>query len=810
MRQIISSISKAWSSLLGSPAYLLTVVLSLGVSLGALVSVFGINSILLWKPLPYPEQDRLAIVSTELLKQEKVQFSGSHTLPMVDHLMKHQDQFESLAITYFNTVNANYRGDSHRLSAAYVSNEYFPLLGASFKYGSDFKSQTDPLLPYGVLSYKLWTKKFNSDPNLLGRSISINNVTFKLVGILSPSFEEPEIFNIGRETDIWLSWQHAGLDDDKNKWGLFYDSVKLIALLKKSKSSSIQNVARKLTDRYAAMYHENNLDASGAQEKSLKVTLVPLAKYLIGDSYVSSLLMLAGMLGLLAIVVANVTNLILARSAQKNRDYAVFASLGAKPKHIYQHILIECGVLMSVSGVLALTISLAASPYLIDITKDSFPRVSQLSFGFSELIFLISVCTALSFLFAFLTYKQTDYRHLVLSLKSSGKGNGKQVSKKTRRFLIMSQVIIATLMLTSTLTILTQSLKIWFEPVTVDVRDTYLTRIQLKGGEKLNDEASTQMMIQLRDELRKANAFEEVSFSSRWPYSSRWGLTLSKEPGDQEEFNINMTPIDESWLSLFNVELLKGRNFTEYDVKSQAKLILVNESAAKTMSPEKDIVGQRFYWSSLDSHVEVVGMIKDVKIPGTEQKPLLYTAINSELFLVIKSKKDQTLSDKSFSEYLRQANPSLELGMFMGLEPLYNKRRAPEKTMIAMSLGLSLITIAIVAMGLYGILSYQVNMRRLEFGIRMSLGAKASHIIRQCFMETLMPSMIGVSFSLVSGIIIFINFASQIETVIMAASTAWILPFLVSLGLILCLILLSCVIPLKPIVSMPPVNSLRY
>lgn len=809
MKNFIDSARKAWKSLLKVPGYLLTVIISLGASLGALVSVFGINSILLLEPLPYPDQDRLALLQTELHRPGKSEITDSNLMPVVDHLIKNQDQFESMAVASFTSTKATYRGDSYGLSAAYVSNEYFPLLGANFVHGNDFDSEQTLSLPLGVLSHRLWTENFDADPEIVGRSISVNNVSFKVVGVLAQSFEEPQLNGINWSTDLWLTWQHGNVKEAINKWGLFYDSVKVLALLNKDDEIAAAEIARKLTSRYSPMFVDNTVGISVFNDAELKIEIVPLAKHLIGDSYVSSLLMLGGMLALLMIVVANVTNLVLARAAQKNRDYAVFASLGAKPLHIYQHILAECAIVMFIAGAFALTISLVATPYLVDMTKSTFPRVGHLSVGFGEIIFLTLMCIALALLFAYLTYKQTDYRHLVLSLNSSGKGNVKQVSRKTRRILVTSQVLIASLLLTAILTLTTQSLKIWFEPVLVDSHDTYLTRMQFKGNEKLSDEATHQMMLNLRDGLRSMNVFEQVSLSSRWPYSSQWGLMLSKVRGDKDVFNINMTPIDESWLSLFKVELLKGRNFTEYDVKTQANIFMVNESAARIMSPNLDILGERFYWEGPSDYFEVVGIIKDVKIPGTEQRPMVYTPQNLEQFLVLKSKKGVIIDNKSFTEHVSQVNPSLDVAMFMDLHALYTKQRAPEKVMIAMSLVLSFVTIAVVALGLYGILNYQVNMRRFEFGIRMSLGAKGIDIIKQCFVETLVPSMIGVIVSILIGSVIYINFASNIETVIHNAATAWMVPLLMSVGIITIIILITCIVPLRPIVTKPPVNSLR-
>ena len=810
MRNLIDRVGKAWTSLLKTPGYLLTVLISLGASLGALVSIFGINSILLLEPLPYPAQDRLAVVQTELHRPGQTAIIDSNLVPIVDHLVKNQDHFEAMAVASYTSVKATYRGDTHRLSAAYVSSEYFPLLGATFAKGSYFASEKDSNLPQGVLSYRLWNDSFNADPELVGRAISVNNVAFKVVGILARSFEEPQLNGINWSTDLWLSWDHSKVKEAINNWGLFYDSVKVLSLLKSPDNFTRQEIARKLTARYAPMFVNNTVGISVFDDANLKLQIIPLDKYLIGDSYVSSLLMLGGMVALLIIVIANITNLVLARSAQKNRDYAVFASLGAKPMHIYKHILTECLVLMFVSGALALAISLAAMPYLVEMTKSSFPRAAHLSVGFVHVLFLNLMCLGLALFFAYLTYKQTDYRHLALSLNSSGKGNVKQVSKKTRQILVTSQVIISTLLLTAILTLTTQSLRIWVEPVHVDTQDTYLTRMQSKGKESLSDDAVTQMMLNLRDGLRQMHVFEEVSLSSRWPYSSQWGLMLTKGPGAKEVFNINMTPIDESWLPMFDVDLLSGRNFTDYDVKSQANIIMINESAARLMSSQPDkILGERFYWDSPEAFVEVVGVIKDVKMPGTEQKPMVYTPQNAEQFLVLKSKKGRLMNGQSFAEYVSQVNPSVDVAMFMDLHALYTKRRAPEKIMIAMSLVLSAVTLALVALGLYGILNYQVSMRRFEFGIRMSLGAKGSHIIKQCFVETIVPSMIGIMLSVLIGALIYINFTDGIESVIQNASSAWILPMIMSIGMIASIIMINCIVPLRPIVTKPPVNSLR-
>jgi putative ABC transport system permease protein len=807
MKRAVRSLSRA-------QGFVLTIVITLGLLLGAIICIFSLNWLLLVKPLPYPEQHRLVYVKGQSLKDKVVVRDDSHIYPVLTEIYQDAENFDSVAlISYNDNIIANLP-DTPRMDMTYVSPEYFTLLDMPVVLGRPFSvvEGVGDNRPVAVISYKTWQHYFKGSKDVLGKKILIGITRFTIVGVAAENFEEPELHGNTWNTQVWLPWDYNEIKANskrENNWSKLADHTKLIGRLKELSvdSNHLAIISQKLTSQMAEKHRRNN-DEVVSRKFSIALEVQILDKRILGDSHTTALLMFVGVFMLLCIAGTNVTNLFFARSAQMQRALAIRSALGASPMHLFKVMLAETIIIMSLAALLAGFVAMPGMKLLIELSKDHFPRVHTLHFGWVEAIFLLVSTVLLAILFAWLVCKQINYRKLVNSLQSGGKGGGLQVAKKNRYTIILIQVALAGVLLTSTLTLLSQSLVLWLTPQSVETQGRYLLRanVRLGGDEnRLHGDALKEMI----DQLPYDASIEQVSHSNTWPY---WGhnMLLSDKLGSGDTFSLSGSGIDENWLSFYNVQLLRGRNFTRAELDDGARVLLVNQSAANLIATDAHVVGKRLHWHGSDKLYTVVGVIEDIALPGVNVEPQIhYPSSSYDNNIAIKMVAGQTLEREKLSKLLDDINGRLYVSRLIDCDELYRSQLARDRLIVGISFAISSLTLFIVGIGLYGILSYQVQLCRSELGIRLAIGAKPNDIFRFVIIDTLKPASIGLATSLLIGAGIIRFYRHEISALISGGETAWVFPALISLSFILSVIFLACYLPLRYVVNQPPIYSLR-
>jgi ABC-type antimicrobial peptide transport system permease subunit len=522
MSQFLYQQKQAWVSLKKKVGFVATVVTTMGTTLGALLCVLTLGYLLIVEPLPYPEQEKLYKVIHAIGDKTGETNAESFTYPGLIHLYKNQDVFDQAALIQYGQDVLTSLPNQPTLSTGYATPEWFELLGAKMHMGRAFEETEalDTFNPVAIISNKIWQDEFASAADMLDKKVSFSGVSYRVIGVLGESFIEPQIRQVGRDVGMWFPWDYNIDVRMKERWGNISGALTFVGKLKDTLSAA--QAEQIITPLVNDTWVENVMSIPFFSGWSIQMKLESFQIAIVGDSQNTVYKLLAGVFGLVLIAFANIANLFMSRTAEQQRQLAIYAALGAKKSHLFRGLLAESGLLMFLSLLVALVIASLGFSLLQANLASELPRINEL--GVNSITFFASVILTFSFalLFAFLSSKMINYRALNSMLQASGKGTGVQVSKRFRQALIVSQVAIATVLVFANITLFKEN----FTPESTGASHNYFTMI---GQELLEGDYFSEVDIKDGNRVMVVN---DVFAKRLNPNGSALGLQISSGAGD--------------------------------------------------------------------------------------------------------------------------------------------------------------------------------------------------------------------------------------------------------------------------------------
>ncbi len=747
--------------------YAATVVLTLGLTLGTLIAMFNLNYQILAAPLPYADEDKLVVGSTAWLEKD-----GSVIYPRLlpVHLF-HQlfpitsEKLSDQALFSFSYVGVTLRDLAHspQVQIAYTTPGYMRMYQMPILHGRAFSHEEDigSKQAVAIISEKVWREHYNADPATVGKSIQVGNQFYKVVGIAAASFVEPRLTGPSRQNDLWLPWEFAEDSQILTPGDISGAHLYLAKLKDASERPAFEQalraeVGQKYQDEIAGVPREAG--------RSVRFNADPLRQVLEGDSRNRTLWMLAGSLLLLLIAAANITNLLLSRAARQQRNMSIQAALGAQRHHLMAQILAELSWLMSASLVLAFVVAEGAYALLQNHAADSLPRLTELGVDTATLAFALATTLLLALAFAWFISRQINYRALQQNLQSSGKGSGVQISNRTRSLLIGAQVMLAAMLLICSAQVLLQSLQqlrqqIGFASsdryqVTIDnitpAPDANLPLEQRRAAYRQQKEE----LMQVRDMLLQHPAVQSASVSNYPPisfdgyYGSANFIQSPDKPNDLLFSRAVYT--DQYYLPLFDIKLVQGRNFTAQEISSQALVVIINQTFARQLQADGKVLGQKLYSRDGSLAYEIIGISSDHQLPDQwsaveTARSYLTRNLGETANLQLQLKPGMQLDKTDINRAMTQVSPHYRAANVYSIESNVDRVLLSNYLAAAVTSSLVVLSFVLAAIGIYGVLSYSVQMRRFELGVRMAIGARPQTILRQLLGENLKPVLIGLA-----------------------------------------------------------------
>lgn len=799
---------EALASLNKRPFFVLSIVSTLTVTLGILLCMVNLNHVLLLKSLPYPDSERLVVGVGNVYENQEVKYPDVVSYPVAEQLAKRAD-VAAVAILNFGEEIVTNIAQRPRLHVTNATPEYFDMLGASFAKGRPFAAQNGigSNEPVAILSHEAWQQYFSGNDGILDEKVVINDVAYRIIGVTAQDFIEPELFQPGLKTHIWLPWEFNTWDDTMRKsWFGFTNQLKILALLKpgRGKAQAEQIFDSLIGERF----QEETRGSAFLKDGAYRIQVTGLKAYLVEDGRVAALLFLASSIALAIIACINVCNLLLSRAAEQQRQLAIRATLGAHKGRIFRQVLAEHLLLIGLSMILALMLAAIVTQGMKSEIADKLPRIAELSLSPVTVLVACLLVVALAMTFSGIVSHTIDYRRLAGLLQSSGKGTGVQISSRVRKLLIVSQIALAAFLLVAIMSVL----KVSYDTVTrvpgFSVDNVVFANLSI-GSLQMNDQEQIRYIQEIRERLQQLPQVNRVSNALFVPMmTNRFTSELKLSPADRESHSVGTNLIDDEYLAVMDHEIAAGSNFSRDDARSAAKKVLVNETLARKISPSGNVLGKQVYWLGEDQKLtayEVLGVVKDVVIPRMPQTSQLYVPRLSALRFIVEVKEGQALSREEFLNVISRVNRNFNLYEYETVRSMYDRLALKDFFIVCVAIGLGILTVMLASIGIYGVLNYGIQLRRYELGVRMSIGAGPGRIAGLIYQENLKLLLMGALASLAILVI---------SDRLLDALAGYQLPLTVSTGVVGYLVIImsvaaACYLSLRAIVTRWPVVALR-
>ncbi|MBQ4859989.1 ABC transporter permease [Pseudoalteromonas sp. MMG007] len=717
----IKRLKNAWNALKNKPFYALSIISTMGVSLGALICVLTLSYELLFKPLPYPEPDKIYQVVHRLSSDKDTGEYIAYTYAGLMYLYENQTDYDQGAMIGQGRAILSLHPSQPSLVTGYATPELFPILGAETVSGRLFNNneEVDSHNPVALISYNTWQNEFDGASDVLDQTLFLNGVNFRIVGVLKDNFVEPELFQRGTETDVWLPWDYNPHSDLRNNWRSIRGTISYIG-----KGNPGHDINDRLTSLVADKWMES-VPIRIANDWRVSLTSVSLKEAIVGGSSGTIMLFLLGVTGVLLIVVINLVNIFISRTSELEKQLAIRAAVGASPKDLFQLLLNESGLLMGISIIVCLLIASFGFGFLKTEMATYLPRMGELSVNLLSLLLAFVFSAIFAFFFAWLSSKFVDYDNLKLSLESSGKGTSVQVSPIVRKTLIGVQVGVVVSLIFVNSILLYKAMQEVFE--NRGIKFERLHRIELSDLSQTDwsIEGIDSFRRQLSEKLTDLSEVEHVSYSAT-PLDVH-GYRRVIDVSSQEFFTPEVIGIDDQYFTTINQELLTGEVLSKDDYLQQNNYVVINDVFAERLASDGDVIGRQI---SLGSEIYLVkGVVKKASIPGDYEFVLRMYLPNPDFdVLMVSMSEDGLLTKEKIIDIVKGIDSRISVSEWNSLRNIERELLAPQYVTASMSAFLVVLSVVIGAVGLYGVMAYSTQVRRGEIGTRMAVGASPREI----------------------------------------------------------------------------------
>lgn len=805
MNNSIYLLKQAWAGLSVKRGFLVAVVTTLGITLGALLCILTLAYVMIAKPLPYPDQQHLYQLNAISINVKGERVSGTHYYPSLVHLFDNQALFTESALVYYGRGILSSQPTQPTLRAAAVTPSWFTLLDSKMALGRTFEQTEakDSYNPVAILSYETWQNEFNSDSTILEQSVTINGTNFRVVGVLAEAFVEPELYRVGVKSDVFLPWDYNMLSTQRRLlWGRIDGGLRFVGKL--DSELNLTQVEQTLSTLVSSTWEEKLAGNSFFKGDTIKVELKSFKNAILRDSKNTVLLLLAGVMGLVLVACANITNLFMSRTAEQQRELAIRAAVGANKSQLFQILFAQSGLVVFMSVLVGLIIASGGFWVLQQYLALRLPRVDELAINSVTLGSALLIALLLGLFFARLSANMINYRALNATLQSSGKGTGIQVSQKVRRRLVISQVTIVTLLVFVNIGLLRDSLKIIQQPLGFETENIFALTFRINSTNDLFGEEIRSLMLEVKNKLTALPQVEDVVNARSPLYDGR--RVVHQVETTQERFDVKTKTVDHRYFQMIGQPLIDGDFFSESDLKDDNKLVIINDVYAAKLAPQGSVIGRKI--RMFDHLYTVSGVVKGVKMPAESDIPVRAFALPSYAWtkFMLKLKPQQTLSRELVATALQGVSRQFILLQLEALDDRRDQLLFTQYTTAITSVVLAVLTFVLATIGLYGILNYATQMRRFELGTRIAIGAKRIDVIYLIIKDNAGSVGIGIIISLIVLMAAAIGFSEALASYI---NLQLISLFLVTLVLISIMTLFACYWPLRPIINSPVIRSLR-
>lgn len=810
LESILKDAQFGFRSLRKTPGFTVVALLSLALSIGACTSLFSLLHGILLRPLPYSEANELVEIQDTNLAMD-IEKSGVSARNVEDwrHSVK---AFDGIAAYYTMGRTLSGNGESEVVLASQVGADFFdvlrtrPFLGRTFTHEETAQSQyndangvtaTDPLV---VLSHSLWERRFGSDPQVIGKLITLDRRLTKVIGVMPAQFAMPE-----PRTALWIPW---GLKIDHGRDQHFAGCVARLAdgITPAQAESELNSFAAKL----ASLHPESN--------RGWQCRVIPLQQAMTGEVSGTLWVLLAAVALVLLIACANIAVLHLSRTAARIQESYIRVALGAGRGRLIRQFLVE-SFLLSAFGALAGLLFAYFTLQWVHRIEPVLPRLSEISihpvvFGWAVLLTVLSTLL-------FGLGPAIVGAGVPLTGSDGARATVHPAGQRFRNILVVVEIALAVVLLASSGMLIRsfarlQAVDPGFNPTKVLVAPVFLDMEKYGSGERSRTYYRT-----LFEKLQELPGVESVGGATALPASPLgpdferpvWDSVAPPVESSKRFADVRM--ITPQYFKTMGMNVFRGRAFSAMDGPEAPRVVIVNEVLARQIWPTENAVGKQLvidYSTSGTYSYQVVGVINNVRFHGlrSEPRPEIYLAHAQRPYLIlnvaIRTKEDPRLFVTPVRSVLRAVDPLQPAHSVTPLEDLVDATVVRDRYSMTLITSFATVAFILALLGIYGVLAYYVRQRIREIGIRMALGAKQDQIIRWIAKQGLQLLLAGLGL----GLLLAFAFARLLSGLLYEISPLDLISYLGAVALLSLTAILATWIPARRAAHMNPSIALRY
>lgn len=784
------------------PRFTVTILAVLALGIGANTAIFSIVNSVLLRPLPYHDSERLVEISETAGPTEATPVSFPDFLDW----RQNNQVFEQMAAYRWQAFSITGGSDPEMLHGWYVTADFFPTLGVQPVRGRWFSAEEDSNGGARVvmISHGLWQRRFGGDTAVVGQTISLNNSQYVVVGIAPPKF------NFGDKIDVWLPmglWANDMMHRSSR-------AAFVVGRLKSNVTVEQANASMSLLARQLeSQYPDSNKDVG--------ISVRPLQQVLVQDIR-GILLILLGAVGLvLAIACVNVALLLTVRSAARQKEIAIRIALGIDRKRLLRQLLIEGTLISSLGGLVGLLLAKLTFTLMISILPGDLPRLDEIRIDWYVLAFTILLSVLTGIVFGLVPAIQYSRMELSERLKDDSRSQTQGPhSQRTRSILVISEVALSVILLAGSALLVKSFVKLLHVDLGFDPQNVLAMNISLPFSQYPKHDERRNFQVNLLQRVGNLPGVESVAATNPPPLNTTGYTTIVRVEGNAPEANPPSTDyalVSPGYFETMRMSLLKGRFINERDIAPTSPVTVIDEELRRRLFPGgEDPIGKKLrveYLGDSDAvPVEVVGVVKTIGGYGLNNEmrvhmyvPYLQAPLLKYTLLVRTNVSDPLSLTNAVRREVLAGDPSQPIFNVRTLEQDMSTVVAPQRLMAILVSAFAGFALLLAAIGLHGVLSYLVEQRQSEIGIRIAIGAQRKDVLKLIVGDGLKLTALGILIGSTVALLLGRLLSASLYNV--SPADPWI--YLAIVFLITLVSLVACYGPSRRALGVDPLIALR-
>ena len=801
MEAIWKDLQHSLRTLRKNPGFAIVAVAVLSLGIGANAAIFSVVNAVLLRPLPYEDSERIVRVFENNSSKGWDDFMVSP--PNFIDWRDQNQAFESVAA--FRTAPLNLAGglEPERIPGARVSQNLFESLRVRPFLGRTFSSDEDQ--PGGdrviIISYGLWMRRFGGDESVINQTVLVNGKSSIVIGVMPPGIQFPA------QTEAWVPMAFSA--DDLRSRGAHFISV--VARLKLDVS---QQAAQADLNTIAARLQEQYPKSNAGW--GAKVT--PLLDVTVGKIRPALRVLLGAVALVLLIACANVANLLLARATTRQKEIAIRTALGASRARLFRQLLTESMVLSLAGGALGLVFAFWGVKLIVSISPDSIPRAQQIGIDGYVLGFSLLVSVLTGIVFGTLPALHASKPDLNEALKETARtSSGGKSPRIARNLLVIFEVAVSFALLVSAGLLIRSFIRVRDVNPGFSAQNLVTMQMTLPQAKYSKPAQQLHFLEQVVERIKSLPGIEAAGATTTLPfvgdYINSFTIDGPSSLGPTETASATYYAVTPDYFRTMGIPLMKGRSFSEDDVQTAPRVVVISETLAKRYFQNDDPVGRQIRINDGAKIArEIIGVVGDVKQHGLESvttaqlyEPYAQAPLSNFTLTMRTSSDLETLTpairSQIYAEDRDQAVANLKT-----LDQIVSDSVASRRLTMFLLTVFAVIALSLAAVGLYGVLAYSVTQRAHEIGIRMALGAEARDVFKLVMGKALALSAIGglIGFA---GALALTRLTSNLLFGVGASDPA---TYMAILAMLFAVVMLASYVPARRATKVDPIIALRH